>query len=117
MLPRTHLIACDRVQIQLEKLQIYLEQINPDITAIALQAECLETCFQQEILALSDEILAPTIAHQWRVRQTEMNRLLRLLKTDLMFWQLAIKTGKKPKQAERIKDYLQKLQNFCLNPV
>ena len=116
MLPTTHLSVYHQCAARVDNLSVLWRAENPVPEAIASQFEELESYFLQEILTLTDDTLEPKIAHQWQVMQTEIHRLLRLMKTDLLFWQMAMKSGKSgktPKQTQRLQDYLQKLQAFC----
>lgn len=113
MLPTTHLSIYHPFAARVDHLIVLWRAENPVPEAIAAQFEELESYFLQEILTLTDDPLEPKIAYQWRVMQTEIHRLLRLMKTDLLFWQMAVKSGKTPKQTQRLQDYLQKLQAFC----
>ena len=113
MLPTTHLSVYNQFAARVDNLSVLWRAENPVPEAIAAQFEELESYFLQEILTLTDDTLEPKMAHQWRVMQTEIHRLLRLMRTDLLFWQMTMKSGKTPKQTQRLHDYLQKLQAFC----
>lgn len=116
MLPKTHFVPYHQLAAMVENLAILMAAENLEVEAIASQFQRLESYFLKAIVTLTDDTLEPRTANQWRVMQTEIHRLLRLMKTDLIFWQMAIKSGKKPKQTQRLRDYLDKLQTFCQIP-
>ncbi len=99
----------DRV---IQSLQDYLEQEDVNTRQVFLQGEKLKNFFQQKLLCITEDQVEEAIAYEWRSYQTEMNRLVKLIVTDLAFWQSARRAGSQPKQTARLQTNLKKLREF-----
>ncbi|MEB3248363.1 MAG: heterocyst frequency control protein PatD [Merismopediaceae bacterium] len=99
----------DRV---IQVLQNYLEQEDANLQQVRLQGDKLKEMFQQSLLKITEEQVPEAIAYEWRSLQVEMNRLVKLITTDLAFWQSARQAGSPPKQTARLLANLKKLQEF-----
>ncbi len=67
------------------KNQLNSETIQDDL--VKKYFEILKKHFYESILPLSPESLALEDLQLWQPKQTELHRTLRLLETDMVFWQ------------------------------
>lgn len=113
MLPDLYREPYTVFQSQLEQLQQNIGQVSPDPRA--LQTQFLETqrCFQDRILSLNEEALAPEVSGKIQSIQTEINKQLRLLAMDVLFLQSARQSATAQQRQKQMGDRLQLLRQYC----
>lgn len=88
-----------------------VEAIAPQTWATEWQT--LQSYFQTEILTLAEEGLDPAQAYHWRSLQTELNRTMRLLNTDLLFLRASRQADTTEQRVGLIRDRLSQLIDYC----
>jgi len=83
---------------------------NPEPTTLQAQFKTAQSQFQQEILVPSADLALPSTVQS---AQTEVNRLMRLLGTDLTFLRSAKQADTQAKRLEQVSDRLTRLLEFC----
>lgn len=83
---------------------------NPEPITLQTQFKTAQSQFQQGILAPSADMLLPSTVQS---AQTEVNRLMRLLGTDLTFLRSAKQADTQAKRLEQVSDRLTRLLEFC----
>jgi len=112
MLPQTHRERYRALGQQLEQLQQIAEAPDADAAELARQCQQLEQQFQTDIMALTDRELDPQMGAQWQSLQTEMHRMMRLLRTDVTFLQAARQSALRQKRQASIRDRLARLSSY-----
>jgi hypothetical protein len=100
-------------QQQIMACQAALRLPNGDRPAVAAQIKQLETIIQDHLLTLPLELIP--LAHQslWLSLKTELHRTLRLLMTELSFWQMARSGDRQRHYQKRLQDHCQQLADFA----
>lgn len=97
----------------LNLLEDFQEQLNGSDQSIAQRGWYnLQQFSQEKLLPLTEDGLAESIVQQWRSLQTEIQRELRLLNTDILFLAAARQTKTKELKLQSISDRLTKLSRF-----
>ncbi|MBD1913438.1 MULTISPECIES: heterocyst frequency control protein PatD [unclassified Leptolyngbya] len=79
-------------------------------SALQKSFQAIQQHFQQQILATSAELELPSLVQSV---QTEINRNLRLLSTDVAFLQSARQVATQQQRLQQVCDRLTKLLEFC----
>ena len=87
MLPRQHRNAYQNLLAALITLREQAASSHPDPVVLGENCQRVQRIFDQEILTLTSDELAPPIVPRFHSLQTEIHRFLRLLATDLLFLQ------------------------------
>jgi hypothetical protein len=112
MSPKLHRELIQQFLNRLENLQEAVTLPQPDGEAVKQQFHEIEQQFTEEILPIPLESVEHlSFASIWVGLQTEMHRNLRLLKTDLAFFESSLRKGKAPK-VKRISSSLSELIGF-----
>lgn len=100
-------------QVLLRRVRAIATQAHPD--GRALQGSFLEAqqWFQQRLIRLETTALDPAIAPLVQTAQTEINKLLRLLGTDVMFLQTARQPLTQQQRQKQLCDRLDQLLGYC----
>ena len=98
---------------QLDQIEQIATQANPDF--IALQGSFLarQQQFQQQIMPLQSEGLTVETTQQLQRCQTEMNRLMRLLGTDVSFLRAARQSTTQQQRQAQIRQRIEQLKGLC----
>jgi len=113
MSPKLHRELIQQFLDRLESLEDAVLLSQPDGEAVKQQFTEIEQQFTEEILPIPIENVEHlSFASIWVGLQTEMHRNLRLLKTDLAFFESSLRKGKSPK-LKRICLSLTDLIGFC----
>lgn len=108
MLDRSHSSVYQDLDQLLDKLKESLSNQTSSfphiLSSIDVQAQHLQT--------LTPEKINPEMVSRWRSLVTETYRELKLLKTDLLFWQAARHSDKQASRRASIQERLEKLQQF-----
>lgn len=83
---------------------------SPDVATLQTQFKQAQTQFQQDLLGRAMELSLPATVQS---AQTEINRLLRLLGTDLTFLRSAKQAETQAKRLQQVRDRLTRLLEFC----
>ncbi|MEO1209616.1 MAG: heterocyst frequency control protein PatD [Cyanobacteria bacterium J06638_20] len=83
---------------------------TPDPIQLQAQFKTAQTQFQQEILTPSADLALPSAVQS---AQTEVNRLMRLLGTDVTFLRSAKQADTQAKRLGQVSDRLSRLLEFC----
>lgn len=81
MLPSLH---CQRYEAFLRTLERLKQSVEEGANPLE-EFKQVQQLYQDKILTLSSEGIDPAIAPRWQSLQTEVNRTLRLLQTDILF--------------------------------
>lgn len=73
----------------------------------------LKQLYQDEILPLSEEGEKDWQTPRWRSLQTEINRTMRLLQTDILFLQASQKSTTVDQRRKEFLQKIEKLMQFC----
>ena len=113
MLPLQH----DRVYRELLNALLELENLT---TATDLEPSSLEKqyalvkeIFQTRALTLTEEVLDPALVPRWQSVQTEINRAVRLLQNDIIFWRSARQPATRQTRLKTLCDRLEQLIGYC----
>lgn len=86
--------------------QTAIDLPDPDRQVVVAQIKQLERIIQDQVLPLPPEVIPPHHQSQWLSIKTELQRTLRLLMTELSFWQMA-------RSGDRQRHYQKRLQHHC----
>ncbi|MEM6591491.1 MAG: heterocyst frequency control protein PatD [Cyanobacteria bacterium P01_C01_bin.73] len=86
---------------------------NPDAAELRSHFLSCQQQFQRQILSLDPSELGTESAQEIQRCQTEMNRLMRLLGTDISFLQTARQSTTRQQRQAQICQRIEQLQNFC----
>lgn len=103
----THIEIYQRLQATIDHCQHTLSSQFSNNIAIKQAVQAIDTCFRDQVLALdaaSSESL-PNI-------QVEINKQLRLLKTDCLFLQTAKQTDTRDQRLAQMRDRVKLLQSY-----
>jgi len=113
MSPKLHKELIQQFLNRLESLEDAVLLPQPDGEAVKQQFQEIERQSTEEILPIPlESVKSLSFASIWVGLQTEMHRNLRLLKTDLAFFESSLKKGKSP-QLKRICLYFNDLIGYC----
>lgn len=101
----------------IETLQVIFESPQSDRAAIAEQLQQVKQVFQTQVMALTPTDVAPEFRSRWQSLQTEMYRTLRLLQTDLNFWQAARQGSTASQRQQAVRDRLDQLLGYARVPL
>ncbi|MBD2099278.1 heterocyst frequency control protein PatD [Leptolyngbya sp. FACHB-261] len=113
MLPDPHRQSYLAFQERLDQLQTLVGKANPapaQLLQVFLEAQQF---FQVQVLGLDAEVLPLETEQQLRAYQTEIQRELRLLGTDLSFLQAARKPETVQQRQGQIQQRLATLSRYC----
>ena len=97
----------------LNLLKDFREQLNGSDQSITQTSWYnLQQFSQEKLLSLTEDSLAESRVQQWRSLQTEIQRELRLLNTDILFLAAARQTKTKELKLQSISDRLTRLIQF-----
>ncbi len=113
MSSKTHLKIIHDFLTLLEDFRESIVESQPNAEKVKQKFQVIENCFTNDILSISDEAVNSQLVSIWQGLLTEMNRSLRLVKTDLAFFEAAIKAGKTPKY-KRMQQNLGQIIALCL---
>lgn len=115
MLPNSHRPYYQAFYQFLQHFQSRVSQANPDAKALQIAFLDMQQYFQQQIasLDLDADDLASEQSSKVRSLQTEINKQLRLLATDVMFLQTARQPLTVQQRQGQMGDRLQLLQRYC----
>lgn len=105
----------ERYQTFLEILHQIQDQLHQqEVVPTQLQSlySQLQQYFQQQLMPLTGDELSGELFSQWQSSQTEMHRHLRLLQTDLMFWQTSKSGDTSQQRLATVRDRVQTLIEF-----
>ncbi|MEB3311385.1 MAG: heterocyst frequency control protein PatD [Snowella sp.] len=112
MSSKTHLQILHDFLTLLDDFRESIIQPQPNAETVKQKFQVIENRFTNDILSVSDEEVNPKLLSIWQGLLTEMNRSLRLVKTDLAFFEAAIKAGKLPKY-KRMQQNLDQIRGIC----
>lgn len=112
MSSKTHLGKLDEFLTLLERFMDSIVEPQPNGEKVKQQFQFIENCFTNEILPIPEPEISPKLMSIWQGLLTEMNRNLRLVKTDLAFFEAALKAGKTPKH-KRMQYHLDQMMAIC----
>lgn len=117
MLPQVYCQHYQTLQQALEQLQGRVAQVNSESTDVSseLMAEFLkiQDFFQSQVANLNPDLLRPEMQSRVGSYQTEINKQLRLLGTDLMFLKSARQANTAEQRRTQIRDRLNTLIGYC----
>ncbi len=79
-----------------------------DAAAIKQAVQAIDTCFRDRVLALD-----PAASESVHGIQVEINKQLRLLKTDCLFLQTAKQADTRDQRLAQMRDRVKLLQSYC----
>jgi hypothetical protein len=113
MSPELHRELIQQFLDRLENLEEAILHPQPNSEVIKQKFHEIEQQFTEEILPIPVEsVKSFSFASIWTGLQTEMHRNLRLLKTDMAFFEASVQKGKPPK-IKRIGLYMNDLMGYC----
>ena len=113
MLPNLHRQAYQKLLTALQQMQQETTASNLDLAALQTSFSSLQQIFQQQILTLTTENIPPTLTSRWQSLQTEINRALRLLQTDIMFLRSSRQTTTYQQRLISIDKRLEQMIGYC----
>jgi hypothetical protein len=93
--------------------QTAISQPTPDRPAVTRQVKQLESMIQDHLLPLPATALPPQHQSLWLSTQTELRRTLRLLRTELSFWQMARSGDRQQHCQKRLQHHYQQLSDIA----
>jgi hypothetical protein len=117
MLPQVYDQHYQKLQQTLEQLQGHVAQVSPEGTDLRseLMSEFLkiQNFFQLQVANLNPDLLSLEMQSKVGSYQTEINKQLRLLGTDLMFLKSARQASTAEQRRTQIRDRLEALIGYC----
>lgn len=117
MLPQVYCQHYQTLQQALEQLQGRVAQGSSESTNLSseLMSEfrTIQNFFQFQVANLSPDLLSPEMQSRVGSYQTEINKQLRLLGTDLMFLKSARQSSTAEQRRTQIRDRLKTLIGYC----
>lgn len=113
MLPASHCQHYEAFKQTLEKLRRSTAETSPNPAYWKTAVLELQQFFQQQILSGNLDELTPTLAHQVRSYQVEIDKQLRLLTIDVMFLQAAHQETTASQRQSQMDDRLTMLIRYC----
>lgn len=111
MLPNSYLRLYQELLLLLQELRDRVK--SNDFELLQQNFQQVQKLFQEQILSLSADELDSPIFSQWKSVQTEMNRSLRLLQTDLMFLKSSRQAATSTARLKSVVDRLDKAIDYC----
>jgi len=102
--------AVQSLMSQVNQLHERCQKANPDGKALQQDFLRIQQTFQTQILPLTDQNPSPETIQPIL---TEMNRIFRLLGTDVAFMQAAKKSITVQQRQRQMTEKLQRLSSFC----
>lgn len=102
--------AYQQFELLLQRLQTTLANQTWSVTALKAEVSQLQQVFQTQIAAETNLAEEP---NPIQAIQTEINKQLRLLETDVLFLQAARQPAKVQHRQQQIVDRLNLLLNYC----
>ncbi len=99
-------------ELVLTMQQAFSAELAPTPLQAREQYEAIDTYFQQQIMATSDDPWPVAIAGKMRSYITEIHRLLKLIQRDLIFWQSARRPLPKVQRSDDIRSKLDMVMQF-----
>lgn len=97
-----------QLQTTIANCQKILSTSAIEAAAIKIAVQAIEVCFRDRVLPLD----APSSESLHSI-QVEINKQLRLLKTDCLFLQSAQRPDTRHQRLQQITDRLKRLQSYC----
>ncbi len=113
MIPKSYQKSYQNFHDSLTNLGDQVTVRNIDIGKISQNFQAVQGIFQEQILTLTTDELAPSIASRYQSIQTEIYRTLRLLGTDLLFLRSSRKQGTTEQRLQIVRDHLEQLMGYC----
>ncbi len=113
MLSQVHYQHYQKLQQTLEQFQGHATQVNPERTDLMSEFLKIQDFFQSQVANLNPDLLSPEMQSRLGSYQTEINKQLRLLGTDLMFLKSARQASTAEQRRTQIRDRLKTLIGYC----
>lgn len=113
MLPPFHSQTCREFKLNLEELKDVLSQDTVDRSHLKSSVAKLQDFFQNQILTLDLDELEPVLAQQVQSVQIEIDKQLKLLSLDALFFQAAKQPSTAQHRAKQASDRLTLLVRYC----
>jgi hypothetical protein len=113
MLPLSHAQPYQILRSTLVQLREQIELASPEPAKLRKTLQKTQEYFQQHILTLDLDELKPTDLSKVQSIQTEINKQLRLLETDILFLQAARQPTTVHQRQTQITDRLSILIQYC----
>lgn len=97
----------------LQQLQADAKHTEPDMLKLRQSFEDAQQFFGQQVVNLDTSAIDPRIASRVRSYHTEIDKQLRLLGVDIMFWQAARQPETANKRQTQITARIQTLIGYC----
>lgn len=97
----------------LEQLQRAIASTPPHVPAFRQRFTEAQQLFQQQIMSLDTDDLTPAEAARLQSYLTEINKQMRLLGTDVTFWQAARSSATVQQRQAQIGSRLETLIDYC----
>jgi hypothetical protein len=94
-------------------LEAEVKQANPEARSLQVQFLEMQQWFQQQIMAADLSALATQQANLLQSIHIEVNKQLRLLGTDVMFFQAARQPLKRQQRQSQMGDRIHLLRTYC----
>lgn len=112
-MPSTYRLIVQQFKQMLEQFKQEIVKSNPFSDRLSNDLQQIAEIFQQQVEQLSTAPLPPVTASRTRLIQTEINKQLRLLKTDLAFYQTAKQAAKIVQRQQQMSDRCDLLLTYC----
>lgn len=112
MLPLPHRQAYQALLSKLLALQT-VSTANSDTADIEQVFQSMQQIFQAQVLNLGSDELDLEISSRWQSLQTEMQRSMRLLSTDMVFLRSSRQAATSEQRLATVRDRTQKLIDYC----
>ncbi|MBE9175135.1 heterocyst frequency control protein PatD [Synechocystis salina LEGE 06155] len=96
----------------LEQCQLTMTDPGADAAEVTSQIGALESFIQKYLLSLPAADFPPGVQQKWLSVRTELQRTLRLLSTELVFWRSARSPNRRHHYQQRLLGHYQQLMDF-----
>ncbi|MEC4804383.1 MAG: heterocyst frequency control protein PatD [Jaaginema sp. PMC 1079.18] len=113
MLPVSHQQSYTELKIALEGLQTAIASEPPELERLEHENYKVQQVYQDRIVSLITESVDLAIASRWRSLHTEVNRSLRLLQTDIIFFKASRQVQTSQQRLTACLTRIEQLIGYC----